>query len=394
VRVVPLSPHSPRAIRAALAARGWQEGEAATIAEGAAPAAFRIEGLSDESLEALVHFSGPLGIDVVSGDGWALLLGSRARLSALARPWTVPEALRDVAEALGLAIPPEAPRAWRTTRGDFPVAAPVIMGILNVTPDSFSDGGARSGVPESVERAASLIRDGAGIIDVGGESTRPGRTETVPVEEELRRTIPVIAALTREFPGVAVSIDTTKAAVAEKALEAGASIVNDVSGLRHGTSMASLVATSGAGVVIMHSRGGPLELASLQHASYGADLMGELLAELGAAIDGATRAGVAPEQIVVDPGFGFAKTADQNMFVADQLSALRSLGRPILVGPSRKRFLGAVTGRSVGERDAATAAACALAWERGARLFRVHDVASTRDALAVANAFGGTTSTS
>ena len=393
MRVVPLSPHSPRAIRAALAARGWQDGEAASIADGAAPAAFRIEGLSEESLEALVHFSGGLGIDVVSGAGWALLLGSRARLSALARPWTVPEPLRELAEALGLAIPPDPPRTWRTTGGEISVVEPVIMGILNVTPDSFSDGGTRADAAGALKRAEALIRDGAAIIDVGGESTRPGRTETVPGDEELRRTIPVIEALGREFPSVPISIDTMKAAVAQKALEAGACIVNDVTGLRHDTDMAGLVASSGAGIVVMHSRGGPLELSSLDHVDYGGDLMGGVLAELGTALAAATHAGIAAEQIVVDPGLGFAKTADQNIFVADQLSALRSLGRPIMVGPSRKRFLGAVTGRPVEARDAATAAACALAWERGARLFRVHDVASTKDALAVANAFGGTTST-
>jgi dihydropteroate synthase len=198
----------------------------------------------------------------------------------------------------------------------------------------------------------------------------------------------VVEALVREHPGVLVSVDTVKAEVARAALEAGAAIVNDVTGFRLDPSMAKVAAAAGAGVVLMHSRGPLLEIASYTYADYAGDVVGGVLAELRDAVSAAARAGIAEDAIAVDPGFGFSKTVEQNLHLLDQLPALQALGRPVLVGPSRKRFLGAVTGRPVEDRDRATAAACALAWERGARLFRVHDVAAARDALAVAAALG------
>jgi dihydropteroate synthase len=188
---------------------------------------------------------------------------------------------------------------------------------------------------------------------------------------------------------VPISVDTVKAEVARVALEAGAAILNDVSAFRLDPAMADVAARGGAGVVLMHSRGTVSTMARLDHAEYAPDVVSGVQGELAEALDRAVTAGVVPDRIVLDPGFGFAKTAEQNLLLLDQLSALSTLGRPLLVGPSRKRFLGSVTGRDVAERDAATAAACVLAYERGARLFRVHDVAQTRDALAVASAVRG-----
>lgn len=201
--------------------------------------------------------------------------------------------------------------------------------------------------------------------------------------------IPVIEALVREYPSVFVSIDTVKAAVARAALGAGAAVVNDVSALRLDSAMAATIAAAGAGVVLMHSRGSILEVASYTHADYGGDVVGGVLSELRAALDRAAAGGIGSDATVIDPGFGFSKTVEQNTVLFDQLAVLEALGRPILVGPSRKRFLGSVTGLPVEERDRATALACALAYERGARLFRVHDVAAAREALSLARAVGG-----
>ena len=389
MNVTPLALHSTRAVRDALRAHGWDGGTAATAADGASAAAFHMTGLDDASLEALVHFGGRLGLEVLTGPGWALVSGSRSRLSAFARPWTVPEPLREAAMLVGLALPPEPPRAWRTAAGDLPLDRPVIIGILNVTPDSFSDGGAHAGVDAAIVHAERMLAEGAAVLDLGGESTRPGRDRLVPEEEELARVVPVLEALVRRFPGVIVSIDTMKAGVARAALGAGAAVVNDVTAFRHDPAMARVVAGSAAGAILMHSRGPALEIASTERAEYGADPVGTVLDELRQSLHGAAAAGIGAERIVLDPGLGFSKTAEQSLQALDQLAAFASLGRPLLVGPSRKRFLGAATGRDVPERDTATAAACALAWDRGARLFRVHDVAAARDALLLAHALGG-----
>lgn len=392
MNVTPLAAHSPRGVRDALRAHGWDDQLAHTTADGAACAAFHLTGLDESSLEALVHFGGRLGLEVVTGAGWAVVSGSRSRLSAFARPWTVPEPLREAAMLVGLSLPPDpAPTWWQTAHGTVPLDRPAIVGVLNVTPDSFSDGGAHEGTARAVAHAERLVAEGAAAIDVGGESTRPGRERTVDVAEEVARVVPVVKALVRAIAGIVVSVDTMKAAVARAALDAGAAAINDVTAFRHDPAMADTVMGAGAGVVLMHSRGGPLELASLDHADYGSDPIGAILEELRRSLHQALASGVAPETIVLDPGLGFAKTAEQNLVVSDQLAAFLSLGRPLLVGPSRKRYLGAITGRDVADRDTATATACALAWERGARLFRVHDVAAASDALALAQALGGAT---
>ncbi len=389
MNVTPLALHSPNAVRDALRAGGWEEGLAANAATGAHHLAFRLTGMDQAALEALVHFAGTLGLDVLTGDGWAILAGSSSRLSAFARPWLVPEPLAEAASQIGLAMPAELPTAWDTARGPVALDRPIIAAILNVTPDSFSDGGRCSGVAGALTCAEALLTAGASIIDVGGESTRPGRTESVPAAEELKRVVPVVEALAREHPDLPISVDTVKADVARAALDAGAAIVNDVSALRLDPAMSATVAAGKAGVILMHSRGPILEISSYQHADYSGEVVGTVIAELRSSLHHADVAGIRPGAIVIDPGFGFAKTEEQSLVLLDQLAALQTLGRPILVGPSRKRFLAAGTGLSVSERDTMTALACAIAWERGARLFRVHEVAGARDAIAFVQSVGG-----
>ncbi len=388
MNVTPLALHSPRAVREALRSHGWEESLAGTAAEGIHTSAFHLTGLDQGALEALVPFAGGLGLEVLTGDGWAILAGSRSRLSALARPWTVPESLAQIAVGIGLALPPAAPATWQTARGSVFLDRPVLAGILNVTPDSFSDGGRYTGIDAALAHAEQLLGAGAFILDVGGESTRPGRTEEVPATEELRRVVPVVQALARRYPELVISIDTVKASVASAAIDAGAAVVNDVSALRLDPAMAATVAAAGAGVILMHSRGSILEVSSYQHTDYGGDVVGGVLAELREALALAVGAGIGVDATAIDPGFGFSKTAEQNLLLLDQLPALHALGRPVLVGPSRKRFLGVSTGMPLQDRDRVTATSCAMAYERGARLFRVHDVAGARDALALAHAVG------
>jgi dihydropteroate synthase len=388
VNVTPLALHSPRAVRDALRSHGWEEALADTAAEGIHTTAFHLTGLDQDALEALVPFAGGLGLEVLTGDSWAILAGSRSRLSALARPWTVPAPLAQLALGIGTALPPAFPTMWQTARGPLVLDRPLLLGILNVTPDSFSDGGRFTAIEAAVAHAGELLAQGATIVDVGGESTRPGRTEDVPAVEELRRVVPVVEALARAYPDLIISIDTVKASVARAALDSGAAVVNDVSALRLDPAMAGTVAAARAGLILMHSRGSILELASYQHANYDGDVVGAVLTELRTALDLAVSAGVGPDATVIDPGFGFSKTVEQNLVLFDQLAALAALGRPVLVGPSRKRFIGSAASSPLEDRDRATATACAMAYERGARLFRVHDVGSAREAIALAHAIG------
>ncbi len=384
----PLAAHSARAVKELLAARGWDEVKADAAAGALRPAAVELVGLDEVTLLALVRHAGHLGLDLLTGADWAVVSGSAARLSALARPWVVPAELAQVADLVGRALTPEAPAHWITGRGNLPLAHPMVMGILNITPDSFSDGGRYLSPDQALVQADRLLAEGADILDVGGESTRPG-SEAVPEAEELARVIPIVEALVRRHPGVAISVDTVKSGVARAALGAGAGIINDVSGGRLDQEMAGTVARGGAGFVIMHSRGTVSTMARLDHAEYAPDVVTGVREELAQRLEAALAAGLTPDQVVLDPGFGFAKTAEQNLLLCDRLAALLPLGRPLVVGPSRKRFLGSVTGREVTERDVATAAACVVAFERGARIFRVHNVALARDALAVAAAVRG-----
>ncbi len=261
------------------------------------------------------------------------------------------------------------------------LSTPAVMGILNLTPDSFSDGGELTSVEEALNRGQLLIQEGARILDVGGESTRPG-AEPVSVEEEIRRVVPFILRASEAGLGP-VSIDTRNAAVAAEALRNGAQIVNDVSGLRHDPGMAKVVAEEGAGLVISHMRGTPLTMREL--AEYG-DVAAEVTQELGVSLSLALDAGMSRERIVLDPGIGFAKTSDQSLALLRDLASLKALDCPILVGPSRKSFLGDVTGLPPMERLPGTLAACVLAYHSGARVFRVHDVAPIVQALSVAQA--------
>ncbi len=276
--------------------------------------------------------------------------------------------------------PPAAP-SWRTARRALTLDRARILGIINVTPDSFSDGGLHYEVADAVAVALAMREAGADVLDVGGESTRPGAT--IPTEaEELRRVIPVVERLAADV-GLPISVDTRRAAVARRALDAGAEVVNDVSALQHDPAMAAVVSEAGAGVVLMHMRGTPDTMDAF--AVY-EDVVAEVVRELAARRDAALAAGIAAEAIVLDPGLGFAKTPAHNLALVRHLDRVAALGHPVLVGPSRKRFLGAVTGRAVHERDPATAAACVTARMRGAALFRVHDVRGVREALAVADA--------
>ncbi len=270
---------------------------------------------------------------------------------------------------------------WQTARRMLTLRRAGVVGIINVTPDSFSDGG-RHFDPNDALRAGRAMREaGADILDVGGESTRPGAVQP-GATEELRRVVPVIEALVREV-GLPVSVDTRRAAVAEAALEAGAEIVNDVSALTFDPGMAAVVARSGAGVVLMHMRGTPETMDAL--AEYH-DVAADVATELEERRDAALAAGIRRNAIVLDPGLGFAKRAEHNLALIDRLVRITELGHPVLVGPSRKRFLGTITGKDAKDRDAATAAACVAARMRGAQLFRVHDVPSAREALDVADA--------
>ena len=274
--------------------------------------------------------------------------------------------------------------AWVTCRGPIALDRPRILGIVNVTPDSFFDGGLHAGVAAAVAHAERLLEDGADILDIGGESTRPG-ARPVELAEELERVLPVVRELTRRFPDVPLSIDTVKAEVARAAVADGVAIVNDVAALRLDPALADVVAATGAGVVLMHSRGGVGEMASYALAEYGPDPVGDIVLELAGALDRALGAGIADGAIVLDPGLGFSKRTEHSIALLARLDRILALGWPVLLGPSRKRFVGDVAGGlPPAERLDGTLAACVAGLLGGARLFRVHDVAPVRRALAVA----------
>ncbi len=383
MKLTSLAAHTPEAVRAALAARGWEGQPAWFAATGMQALVVLLEEVTEAEREALVRWGAKAGADVLTGEGWALVGAPASRLAPLARPDRLPPGLERLAPELGrfLAGYADPPRRWALGGGALSLDHAVLIGIVNVTPDSFSDGGRFATLDRAVAQAERLAADGCELLDVGGESTRPGAAP-VPVEEEIGRVAPVIQQLVRRGLGP-VSVDTRKAAVARAALAAGAAVVNDVSGLAFDPELTAVVAQGGAGVIVMHMRGTPDTMDSLAVYRH---VAADVAAELGAAVERAEAGGVPRERIVVDPGFGFAKTPEQNFRLLDELATVVALGYPVAVGPSRKRFLGAATGRPVEDRDRATAVACALAWERGARLFRVHDAALAREALRVAGA--------
>lgn len=253
---------------------------------------------------------------------------------------------------------------------------PLIMGILNVTPDSFSDGGQYAEPEPAIARGLAMAAEGADIIDIGGESTRPGAAP-VPEAEELRRILPVLRGLSR-VTTAALSVDTRKAGVAQEAIGAGAHILNDVSALRSDPAMAAVARATGAGVVLMHMRGEP---GTMQQDPRYEDVVAEVCAFLEERLRYAEAQGVDPRTLAIDPGIGFGKTVEHNVRLLAGLSALARCGRPVVVGVSRKRFIGAITGREVCDRLAGTLAAEVFALLGGAQVVRVHDVRETADAI-------------
>lgn len=274
---------------------------------------------------------------------------------------------------------------WQIRAGAVSLARPVVLGIVNVTPDSFSDGGNFFSPAAAVAHARVLVADGADLLDIGGESTRPQGAVRISADEELRRILPVIEDLRACCPGIPISVDTVKADVAAAALDAGASVINDVSMLHEDPGLAAVCAERGAGLILMHSRGNVPTMATYTHAIYGPDVTGEVSNELGRQVGIARAAGVPAESIVLDPGVGFAKRAKHSLTVLAELPRIVALGYPVLVGVSRKRFIGEITGvKTAADRVFGTVGANVAALARGARLFRVHDVRAAREALDVA----------
>lgn len=274
----------------------------------------------------------------------------------------------------------------RTSRREIRVGErTLIMGIINATPDSFSDGGRFSTPLTAVEEAIRMVEDGADLIDIGGESSRPG-SDPIPEEEELRRVIPVIRGLAGKI-SVPMSIDTMKASVAREALAEGAEIINDISSMNYDDQMAAVVAEAGAAVILMHMRGLPktMQTGDLTYRS----LLGEVISFFKIKIDNAGERGIAPVQIMIDPGLGFGKSASDNMRLIRHLSEFKILGRPIVTGASRKSFIGHVTGGSPQERVEGTAASVTAAILNGSRVIRVHDVKTMKKVAAMADALAG-----
>ena len=274
---------------------------------------------------------------------------------------------------------------WRVRGRDIAVDKPIVFGILNVTPDSFSDGGQFESTEAALRHVEAMVGHRADGVDVGGESTRPQGAALVSADEELRRVVPVVREIRARFPDLVVSVDTTKSAVAEAVLSEGANIINDVSGLRLDPRLGEIVATGQAGLVLMHSRGGVAEMGTYRYAEYGADVVGDMIREVAMSIQSAETAGVQRNRIVIDPGVGFAKRSEHSLRVLAELDRVRALGFPIMVGVSRKRFVGELSGVSqASDRVFGTVGANVAALMRGARVFRVHDVAENRQALDVA----------
>ncbi|RMG16785.1 MAG: dihydropteroate synthase [Deltaproteobacteria bacterium] len=358
------------------------------------PACLLLTHLPEGAATLLRQLAGPperegAGPRLLTGGGEAAVLaGSRwelfslaSRLAALDHPAAAPLS-EAMAHALASTKGPPREMEIGGRRFDFGRRT-WVMGILNVTPDSFSDGGRYLDEDAAVARGEALLEEGADLLDIGGESTRPGAAP-VEAEEEQRRVVPVVRRLAAH--GVPISVDTTKASVARAALDAGAAMVNDVSGLERDPEMAQTVADAGVPVVLMHMRGTP---ATMQAKASYRDLLEEVMDGLLRAMARARDAGIDEAQIVVDPGIGFAKRAPHTLALLRDLESLATLGRPILVGASRKSFIGAVCGAEVGERLPGSLAAAVLAAEHGAHFLRVHDVKETRQALAVFDAVRG-----
>ena len=272
---------------------------------------------------------------------------------------------------------PTLPRIWSVGSQQWNLTGQTkLMGIVNVAPDSFSDGGQFDSVTAAVEHALRLAEQGADILDVGGESTRPGAAP-VPLEEELRRVVPVVRELARQTR-VPISIDTYKAEVARQCLEAGAVIVNDISGLTFDTDMPRVCRESSCGVIVMHIQGTPQ---TMQLEPKYDDVVADVCRHFSQRLDALEASGIASERIVLDPGIGFGKSAEHNLQLLSHIAELHELGRPVLIGHSRKRFLKKLLGRDVEERHAGTLGVSIALASQGTEILRVHDVQATRDAL-------------
>jgi dihydropteroate synthase len=279
----------------------------------------------------------------------------------------------------------EAGRRWALPGGGLALDRTLLMGVVNVTPDSFSDGGLYLGPREAVEQGLKLLAEGADLLDIGGESTRPG-SEPISADEEAGRVLPVIRGVLERAPEAVVSIDTSKAEVARQALEAGARVINDITALAGDPDMAGLAAASGAGLVLMHMQGEPR---TMQKNPVYEDVVAEVKKFLAQRAAAARAAGVSPESIVLDPGIGFGKKLHHNLALIRGLGELGRLGYPVLLGASRKSFLGLITGRALDERLFATVGAHAVGALLGADIVRVHEVGPVRDAVLVADAVAG-----
>jgi len=318
-----------------------------------------------------------------------ILMGTKKQLTRFAgkisrQPFGLPLLAESLLRTIGNLEGEVAP--LRTARRDLVLGErTLLMGILNVTPDSFSDGGRYFAVANAVDHARRLVEDGADIVDIGGESSRPGALP-VSTAEEINRVVPVIEALAGKIT-VPLSVDTTKAAVARAAVTAGAEIVNDISAMRFDPEMAATVRDSGAAVVLMHMRGTPRDM---QEGDLGyKSLWGEIIGFLAERIAAGVAAGIPEERMMIDPGLGFGKTAADNLKLINGLPECRVLGRPILMGPSRKSFLGTITGSGPDDRGEETAAAVTACILRGAQVVRVHDVQAMKKVVAVADALRG-----
>ncbi|MCL2760691.1 MAG: dihydropteroate synthase [Desulfuromonadales bacterium] len=266
---------------------------------------------------------------------------------------------------------------WYTAKNRFDLSdRPYIMGILNLTPDSFSEGGSLKSVDETLKHAERMVIEGADIIDIGGESTRPG-ANPVSADEELKRIMPALERVIKEL-AIPVSVDTWKSKTAYEALASGAEIINDISGLTFDPALASVIADANAGVVLMHTRGTPAEM---QNNTDYSDIIDEISSSLAKSVGLAEKSGITSEQIVLDPGLGFGKSVSGNVEIIKRLHELKKFNRPLLIGSSRKSFIGHILKRNPDERLFGTAATLAVSMVNGASIFRVHDVKAMRDVV-------------
>jgi len=316
----------------------------------------------------------------ISKKSGVLLIGTEAQLKKVLprlnrQPFNLPQVSQQLSELLKNFKKGRFVLSFKEKKMDL-ARKVAVMGVLNLTPDSFYNGGKYTTESRTLRKVEEMVKEGADLIDVGGESTRPGAKE-VEVEEEIRRVIPVISKI-RELFEIPVSIDTYKAKVAKEALEAGVDMVNDISGLRFDPGLKEVVARSGAAVVLMHIKGTPRDM---QNNPRYESLMEEIISYLSESIRLAQKAGIDLEKIIIDPGIGFGKTSQHNLQILNHLGELRSLGRPILIGASRKSFIGNVLGLPLEERLEGSLAAASLAVMQGAKIIRTHDVKPTRRAV-------------